>query len=836
MPQVETKEITGLTPAQVDRSRANHGMNVMKKTEANSLLRFLLNSLKEPMVLILILASVLYYFHGDIPEALFLGVSIIIVSSISSYQEVKSRNALTALEKLTQPTCQVLRGDFIVKLPIEELVVDDIMIVEEGGSIPADGVVIQSHDFSVNESILTGEAYAVTKKENSPDQEVFKGCSVLTGRAMCKVLHVGAATKLGRIADSMESIQHERTPLELQISDLVKKMSIAGAGIFITIWTINFFRTKLFIDSLLNSLTLAMSLLPEEIPVALAAFMALGARRLMSLGVIVKRTDIVEALGAASVICLDKTGTITQNIMALEQVFVESKDKVCTLNDHVDIEEVITTAMWASEPVPFDPMERALHSAYKKIAVRDLRPEYNLIHEYPLSGTPPLMTHIFKNSDGDLIIAAKGAPEAILAQSVLTQERKDIILHHLNEFSTKGYRVLAVGSSRYRGTFPEDQQQFTFDFKGLLVFLDPPKPNIRNVLDGFYKAGINVKIITGDALATTTAIAEKVGLRSADHFILAEQLMLLTDHELDAIVEKTSIFARMYPAAKLRVIESLKRMSLIVAMTGDGVNDGPALKAANIGISMGKRGSELAKEASAIILQDDDLERMIDAIAVGRRIYSNLRKAILYIISIHIPIILIVFLPLLLGWIFPSVFTPLHVIFLELIMGPTCSIIYENEPVEDNIMNQKPRTLTKSIFTMAETVTSVIQGIVIALMLVVIYWNNVNAGSSLGTTTAMIFVAMITANISLTLTNRSFYYSIWTTIRYKNRLIPIVIGITIASVLLMFFVQPLRSFFRFDLLTGTQTLYSVGLAFGSVIWIEVYKVLRNRLPGSEHPV
>jgi Ca2+-transporting ATPase len=450
-----------------------------------------------------------------------------------------------------------------------------------------------------------------------------------------------------------------------------------------------------------------------------------------------------------------------------------------------------------------------------------------MMKEYPLSGKPPLMTHVFRNESGDTLVAAKGAPEAILAQSDLSNDEKDTVTKEIIALSNKGYRVLGVGQANNMELFPDRQSDFVFTFLGLLAFFDPPKENIKAVLSKFYEAGIRVKIITGDNLNTTCTIADEIGFRGTDKNITGDKLMELGEEDLDRTVSELNIFARMFPEAKLRVIEALRRRSEIVAMTGDGVNDGPALKAANIGIAMGRKGSEIAKQVSALILVEDDLARMVDAVAMGRKIYANLKKAIQYIISIHIPIILIVFLPLLFGWLYPVVFTPVHVIFLELVMGPTCSIIYENEPIEQNMMMQPPRKFSTTFFNFRELSTSIIQGLVITAGLLFVYWYAVAHEFSLPMTSAVVFITLISANVTLTLVNRSFYYSIFTTLLYPNRLVPLIILATVLIVLVIFLLPPLRAFFSFATLPIDGLIVGVGSGFISSIWFEVFKAFKR---------
>jgi len=507
-------------------------------------------------------------------------------------------------------------------------------------------------------------------------------------------------------------------------------------------------------------------------------------------------------------------------------IIIKCRNAHFHFNEKLNIEEIelFKIAMWASEPIPFDGMEITLHDAYSKLDIDDDRPNFKLIHEYPLGGNPPMMTHIFENKKGTKIIAAKGAPEAIIASSNLSKAEIQQINLAIESMSKEGFRVLGVGISEFSGDhYPKTQQEFSFNFKGLVAFYDPPKQNINKVFDTFYKAGIQVKIITGDNAITTSTIAKQIGFRNPENTLNGDKLMKMDEATLKAKVMETTIFTRMFPEAKFKIIQALKDNNQIVAMTGDGVNDGPALKSAHIGIAMGKKGTEIAKQAANLILIEDDLAKMTDAIAMGRKIYINLKKAIQYIISIHIPIVMIVFIPLALGWIYPNIFSPVHIIFLEIIMGPTCSIIYENEPMESNLMLQKPRPFTNTFFNLKEITISIIQGLAITLGLLFVYQYCVRENCNESVTRTIIFLTLIASNIFLTLANRSFYYSIITTIRYKNNLVLIIIGTTILLTNLLLFVPVFSKFFMFDDISKTQIGLSILVGFVSVFWIEIYK-------------
>ena len=823
--------IQGLSSEQVKLSKEKFGQNTLNYKQESSVLDAIKKLAKEPMIILLLMASLIYFLSGKPGDGTFLVSAIIIVSVISLFQDSRSRNALQKLKNLTQPNCNVIRNGKVEEIKSEDLVVGDSLMVEEGTSITADGVIVHSNDFSVNESILTGESLSVFKDKDKEDNLIYKGTTVASGLAIVTINSIGNETKLGKIGKSLESIKEEKTPLENQINNFVKKLVIAGAAVFLVVWAINYFHSYNLLDSLLKALTLAMSILPEEIPMAFSAFMAIGAWRLMKLGIVVKQMKTVETLGSATVICTDKTGTITENKMSLAKLFVLSTQHISNLDEQLtdDEKQLITIAMWASEPIPFDPMEVALHNAYANLKQEDERPDFKMVHEFPLSGKPPMMTHFFENNSGKRIIAAKGAPEALISVCNLTLAEKQQIEKAIQTITLEGYRVLGVGEGNFDGSdFTKTQQEIPFVFKGIVAFYDPPKKNINTVLADFYKAGIAVKIITGDNAATTTAIAKQIAFKGFEKSVTGDELMQLSDTALKEKVNETNIFTRMFPEAKLRIINALKANSQIVAMTGDGVNDGPALKAAHIGIAMGKKGTEVAKQAASLVLLEDDLSKMVDAVAMGRKIYTNLKKAIQYIISIHIPIILTVFIPLVFGWVYPNILSPAHIIFLELIMGPTCSIIFENEPMEKNTMSQKPRPYTTTFFNWKELTTSIIQGLAITVGTLFAYQYSVHQGFDEAHTRTIVFTVLIAANIFLTLVNRSFYYSIFTTLKYKNNLILLIIGITVAITGFLLFIPPLTKFFKFELVTASQLFICIAIGFVSVIWYELVKI-RTRL-------
>lgn len=820
---------TGLTETQVISSRNLHGDNSIRLKEDRVFLQVLRDVVTEPMFILLLSACIIYFIAGQLPEGIIMLVSIFFVSGISFFQEYRSRNAVKALKRLSAGQAKVFRDGIEKKIDIQEIVVDDIVLMEEGEVVAADGRLVQANDFSVNESILTGEAFSIPKDE-ATQNEVYKGTLVTSGSALVKITAVGLQTRFGKIGLSLKEISIAKTPLQLQIKRFVRNMVWIGGSAFLVVVGINYFKSGDFMQAFLQGLTLAMSILPEEIPVAFSTFQALGAFRLLKYNIIVKQPQYVETLGSATVIGVDKTGTLTQNKMQIDYIYDAATSTSHKTEGAEKLpDELIEYAMWASETNPFDPMEIAIHALYSDHAPIDLRPQYKQEHEYPIGGKPPIMTHIFKNETGKIIIAAKGAMEGILQQCKLPPETKKKIETQTMDYAKLGYRVLGVGKGIWEGmAWPDTQQEFTFEFLGLIAFQDPPKENISHTIKTFEDAGIKVKMITGDYVETAVAIADQIHLKHNQKVLTGSEVLKLGMPELKKQVTDINIYARMFPEAKLKVIEALKENGEVVAMTGDGVNDGPALKAAHIGIAMGLRGSGVAKSAASLIITDDDLSHMTDAIALGRKIYNNLEKAIQYIVSIHIPIILIVTIPLILVWKFTDIFSPVHVIFLELLMGPTCSIIYENEPMEPGIMNRPPVKRGKAFLSLSHLFTSILQGLGITIGCLGLGYYFIQGGADDTSVRTVIFIALLFSNIFLTLANRSFEHSVFKTLTYKNNLVPLIIGITLVIITAMLYLPFMQNLFRLEHLALKSVALCIAVAFVSTFWIEIWKVVKKK--------
>jgi Ca2+-transporting ATPase len=820
----------GLTNNEASELLQLHGKNIFQVSESRRNVKIIWDVIKEPMFLLLVFACLLYFILGENSEGMMMIAAIIFVSAISIYQEVKSSNALKALQELTEPEVKVIRDGIQASISVDLLVPGDLILLEEGNKVPADANVIRQNDLTVNESLVTGESLPVNKDEIS--NTLYQGTLINSGRCEAIVIATGSRTLLGKIGRSITANTVTATRLQISLNRFVKRFAFFGIAAFLLVFLINYINSKSLVSSLLFGLTLAMSAIPEEIPVAFSSFMALGAYHMSKLGIISRQPLTIENLGAVNIICLDKTGTITENKMTVHSIYDHASSAVIEMPGiKQKNSEVLYYGLLASEEDPFDAMERAIVEAYKKADGE--MPGLKIKTEYPLGGNPPMMTHVY-DVNGSLIVASKGAVERIIKVCGLGGSVAEKILEISRSFAIKGQRVLGIAGTQHDGPLPPDQENFNWQFKGLISLYDPPRPFVKNVLGQFYDAGINIKLLTGDFPETAMSIAKQTGIHSPGKFYTGNDILSATENELHNMVNEVNIFARMFPEAKMKVIHSLMHQGNIVAMTGDGVNDGPALKAANIGIAMGKRGTEVARQSAGLIITDDDLRKVAEAIRQGRKIFINIKKAIRYIISIHIPIILTASVPLLLGWKYPNIFTPIHIIFLELIMGPTCSVFYEREPVESNVMKLPPAK-KESLFRKDEVGISVLQGITITIGILVLYLLLIRDGYSLEAVRTMVFTTLILSNIFLTFVNRSFTNTFSETIRYKNNLVVPVLAISPCFLLLIHLVTPLRQLFGLDVISFQEFIICFLTSFISVAWFEIYKTELMRVTRLRNP-
>lgn len=816
-------EFKGLSDEEVLQQRSLNGANTNEKSK-NLLLENILSFVKEPMFLLLLVACGIYFILQEYTEAITMFLALLFVASIDIYQNFRSQKAVKALNRISQKKAKVIRNGMTIEIAPEELVTNDIIICEEGMIVSADAVIEASNDFSLNESILTGESVAVEKFKGD---EINQGTLIVRGYCYAKISAVGQNTALSGIGKLVASTGKEQTPLQIKVTKFVKVMVIAGGVAFAFVWIYYWWESKSLLVGLLHGLAMAMSVLPEEIPVAFSAFMALGAYRLFKKGIIAKTPKTVETLGSATVICVDKTGTLTQNLMQVATVYDIQLNEEISFLKQGKATPVLEYAMWASEESPFDPMELSIHEMYGRYFKEDLRPHFHMVKEFPLSGKPPVMTHLYQNENKDLIISCKGALEGVLKLCSLEENEKQRILEKGAAYAQKGLRVLGVAKGDWnRETLPETQEETSFIFLGIITFYDPPAENIQKVISDFYDSNVSVKMITGDFAATAQAIASQVGIKSYK-VLTGYEINKLEGTALLEAVKNTSVFARVAPETKLKIIEALKDGGEVVSMTGDGVNDAPALKAAHIGIAMGKRGSDVAKAAAGLVLSGDDLSKMVDAIFLGRRIHINLSKAIRYIISIHVPIILLVIFPIFFGWLPSMLLTPIHVIFLELIMGPTCSIIYENEPVPNEEMKTPTKTGDANLLESSQLTISILQGVVIALGCLGMGYSIFATGADEQTVRSYMFSTLLISNIFLTLFNRSFTATVWKTMKWKNIWIPIILSISILIMIIIHNVPAAQTLFEVKPLSISELLLPLLVAFVSTFWMEVVIYLKQ---------
>jgi P-type Ca2+ transporter type 2C len=820
VPDIEN--IAGLQQEKVPGLQQWFGKNIFSLEKERRFFHVLLDIIKEPMFMLLVVACVVYFILGKMNEGWMMAAAMILVAAISVYQDVKSTRALKALKELTTPTVVVIRDGKRHSIASVDIVPGDVMLLEEGDKISADAKVIQQNDLSVDESVITGESMPVEKSTTEENNVLYQGTTINTGKCYAVVTAIGNNTVLGKLGKSVSGYSTQKTLLQQQIGKFVRLLAIFGISAFCIIWLINYVKTSDIIVSLLFGLTLAMASIPEEIPVAFSFFMALGAYHMSKLGIITRQPQTIENLGAVSVICLDKTGTITENKMHVKAIYDFDADVLTGIDDNtiLNSNHVLQYAALSSETNPFDAMEKAIVALQEKQMGHQA---IKMIHEYPLQGQPPMMTHMYELK-GEKIAAAKGAPERILKICKLSAVSIEKINTHVAALASKGYRVLGVsGAVHTADRLPKLQDDFNWQFKGLIALYDAPKKNIASVFKKFYDAKIDIKIITGDYAATAVNIAGQAGINGYLKFMTGEEVMQMPVTKLQEAVKGISIFARMFPEAKLKVVECLKANGEIVAMAGDGVNDAPALKAAHIGIAMGMRGTEMARQAADLILTDDNAAKIAEAIQQGRKIFSNLKKAIRYIISIHIPIILTAALPLILGWKYPNIFTPVHIIFLEIIMGPTCSVFYEREPVEANIMQLPPRKRNIGIFTFNELLISIVQGLAITGGILLLYYVYMNSNHSLEETRTIVFTTLVLSNVFLTFTNRSFTQNFTKTIYYKNNLLLPVFIVSILFLCIIHFIPAVRTIFSLTTISSLDFMLCLGVAFACVLWFEMYK-------------
>ncbi len=848
--------LQGLSDQEVRERLAQDGYNELPAARRRTLLHILWEVVREPMFIMLIACGLLYLFLGDEAEALMLLGFVFVVMGITLYQEQKTERALEALRDLSSPRALVIRDGQHQRIAGREVVRDDIVLMAEGDRVPADAVLLSGANVNVDESLLTGESVPVRKKPWDGRLEmgrpggddlpfVYSGTLVVKGQGVAQVRATGPRTEIGKIGKALQILEPEETNLQVQTGRIVRNFAIIGLSLctlVVVVYGLTQGNTAAkWLEGFLAGITLAMATLPEEFPVVLTIFLALGAWRIAQRQVLTRRVPAVEMLGAATALCVDKTGTLTLNRMTVTRLAIDGElqevdGKQIALPDR--LHEVVEYGLLASPLEPFDPMEKAVKElAGRTLAnTEHLHPEWTLVHEYALAEDLLAMSHVWLEVEGqDYRVAAKGAPEAIAKLCHLDEAGRQRLSEQVNQMANQGLRVIGVAKARYpAGALPVRQHDFNFEFLGLLGLSDPVRPEVARAVKECYTAGIRVIMITGDYPVTAQNIARQIGLRPSDQVITGPELDEMADAELQARIRTVCIFARVVPEQKLRIVQALKANGEVVAMTGDGVNDAPALKAAHIGIAMGGRGTDVAREAAALVLLDDNFASIVAAVRMGRRIFDNLKKAMAFIFSVHIPIAGLSLIPVLFKW--PLAFFPVHILFLELIIDPACTVVFEMESDEADIMQRPPRRLAEPLFGRAMILTGLIQGLGSLVIVVGVYATNLLLGYGESEARMMAFACLVIANLGLIFTNRSWTRSIVSTLRIPNKALWYITGGALAFLTLVLSVPFLRDLFKFAPMHRWETALIVAAGLASILISESVKLkpVRKFITGNGH--
>lgn len=842
----KNEKITGLSEEEVQKKIKYEGYNELQSKKKYGYLYLLLNVLKEPMLVLLIVSGVIYLFLGSIEDAIMLVSFIVVVVGITIYQERKTEKALEALKNLSSPRAFVIREGNQVNIPGREVVTDDILVLKEGNRVPADSIIFSCSNLLVDESLLTGESVPVRKTESDkqgienmrPGGDdlpfVYSGTMIIQGHGMAKVVSIGANTEMGKIGKALKSIKDEATPLQKETGRIVKNILIIAIALCIAVVLIYGFTRGNWLNGFLAGLSLSMAMLPEEFSVVLLIFLALGAWRISKRQVLTRKVSAIETLGSASVLCVDKAGTLTLNKMTLGKIYAKDEYFDVENNGSDSIPEkfhdLLEFSILASQKDPFDPIESAIKKAGEKYLANSehIHDYWKLVKEYPLSKKIIALSHIWESVDKQsYVIAAKGAPESVIELCHMDENLKEELLNTVTALANEGYRVLGVAKATFTKTdLPDSQHDFDFEFIGFLGFIDPVRETVPDTIKECYGAGIRVIMITGDFPGTAQNIARQIGLKNSEKYILGPDLEKMSLEELKHKVKDVNIFARVVPEQKLMIVNAFKALGEVVAMTGDGVNDAPALKSANIGIAMGGRGTDVARESASLVLLNDDFSSIVLAVRLGRRIFNNLKKAMSYIFSIHIPIALVSLIPVLFK--LPLVLLPAHIAFMELIIDPACSTVFEAQPEGENIMKNKPRNIKESMFNKATLFWSVINGLSIFAMTIAVFLITLNRGSSEEEARTLTFTTLVLSNLALIATNTSWSKNIIKIFKSKNKALYWVLLAAIILLGLILYVPALRNLFHFSKLGLLDVFICVGLCLGVTLWFELLKLINKK--------
>ncbi len=840
----------GLSAAQAAQRLREEGPNLLPSDRHRTWLAIALETLQEPMFALLLAAALLYLLLGDLQEGLVLLVLVLVVLALTLHQEGKTARAIAALRDLTSPRALVLRDGVPTRIAGSEVVRGDILLLAEGDRIAADALLLSGSDLQIDESLLTGEAVPVDKvafdgpvtppatplPPRDTAHSLYAGTLLVRGHGSAVVTATGVRSEIGRIGAALNTVGAEVSPLKQQTARLVKVLAFIALGASLALVLAFGWLRGDWLAALLAGIALAMALLPQEFTVVLTVLPALGAWRLSRQQVLTRRIAAIETLGAASVLCVDKTGTLTENRMTVAQLHVQDADGANAHTLAIDyaaraeLPEVFHTlveySILASVEEPFDPMEKAFHRLGQHFlaGTEHLHRDWSLEREYGLTPQLRAMSHVWRAVQGEAhVVAAKGAPEAIADLCHLDAAAQQRIAQAVEAMAAQGLRVLGVAQSRFAGThWPAIEHDFAFEFVGLLGLADPLRTEIPKAMAQCRTAGIRVVMITGDYPATAMAIARaaQIPMEVAEDVLTGDAIAALSDAELQWRMRTVAVCARVAPAQKLRIVQALQANGEVVAMTGDGVNDAPALKAAHVGVAMGGRGTDVAREAASLVLLDDNFASIVGAVQLGRRIFDNLRKSMSYILAVHVPIAGMALLPVLMGW--PVLLYPLHIAFLELVVDPACSVVFENEPEEADLMQRPPRDARTPLFGGMTLVLALLQGVGVLLVAMGAYawssrWLDANASR------AFVFVTLVAGNLALIFSNRCVNGGLWATLRTPNRTLWVVSASALGLMALTVYWPWLARLFFFAPLAAPDLLAAMGLGAASVLWFEAVK-------------
>ena len=836
----------GLSEAEAARRLRDEGANEIPSARNRGLLAIAREVLLEPMFLMLVAAGALYLSMGDLPDALMLLGFVFFVMAITIVQERRTERALDALRDLSSPRALVIRDGVRKRIAGCEVVRGDVVVISEGDRVPADGLLRHAQNLAADESLLTGESVPVRKLAHSTQTaldkpggddlpSVFSASLVTAGQGVAEIVATGQATQLGRIGKAMQSLETEPTPLQRETGRLVRTLAVAGLAAS-AIVVVSYAVTRggspaIWKEGLLAGIAMAMATLPEEFPVVLTVFLALGAWRISRSRVLTRRMPAVETLGSATVLCVDKTGTLTVNQMKLARLDAGGAlfDTAAAGEAPPEVWRLLEIATLASRPDPFDPMERAVHAAAERFLPEQARPAGSgpeLVREYPLSARLLALSQAWRAPGSErLRVATKGAPEAVADLCHLSEAERAALATRVTTLASAGLRVIGVAEATSVGALaPADPHDIDFVFVGLLAFEDPLSDTVPPAVRECHAAGIRVVMITGDYPVTAVSIARRAGLASPESVLTGPELDAMSDKDLAHRIAGVTVFARVVPEQKLRIVEALKSNGEVVAMTGDGVNDAPALKAAHIGVAMGGRGSDVAREAASLVLLDDDFSSIVAAIRLGRRIFDNIKKAVAYIFAVHVPIAGLSMIPVFHGdW--PLLLLPVHIVFLELIIDPACSLVFEAEEAEPDTMRRPPRDPREKLFSTGVIATSLLQGAGTLAAALGVFVGATALGQATDAARAAAFATLVLADRLLILTNRSWNRGTLATMRVPNTASRWVTRFAVGFLVLVLTVPGLQQLFHF----ARPSMPALGLCLlataGCGIWFEMLKRL-----------